>query len=283
MVGVACRSVSMYLLMEHKLTDQQLARTLSRSAAAVVAELEMRNARHVTRAEIATILGVPPTAKRLDNTVADLLSRGWLRPLNVRGAYEFLPASGGPWESGDPWIEFRAAVATSPLLAPQVALGSAAFLRGLADRHPARDIIAVSATPSLPPGLRKTYQVIRATPSRLFGATPLDQLPVATPARLVLETAMWWHHAGDVWSPDHWIRSALQNADIEELREGAKRLGGAVTARAGHFARCLEVPGAERALADLPRPQPVFLGPRPPSLSGVPYDSVWGVYDTLHR
>lgn len=265
------------------LTDIQPSRTLPRSLARVAAELEMRQARMVSRGDLAGILGVAPNTKRVDDAVEGLVARGWLRPLPVRGTYEFLPAAGGPWESGDPWIELRAVAAKNPKLMPQIVLGSAAFLRGFSDRRPTADLIAVNADVSLPPGLRKTYRVIRTTPHRLFGASPIDGLPVATPARLVLEVALWWKHAGDVWSPDHWIRSAFDAADLDELHQGAQQLGGVVVARTGHIAHQLGIAAAEQVLNDLPRPQPVFFGPRPQSVAGVSFDSAWGVYDTLAR
>ena len=173
-------------------------RTLPPSLASIVADLEMRQARLVTTEELAHLIGSEPKGWRVGDAVADLVARGWLRPLPLRGSYEFLPAAGGPWESGDPWMELRAALVKNPNLAAQVALGSAAFLRGYADRHPSTDIIIVNINSSVLPGLHRTYRSIRTQPTRLFGATPIDGLPVATPTRLVLEAATWWRDAGGV-------------------------------------------------------------------------------------
>ena len=241
----------------------------------------MRQVRLVTTEDLARLMGSESRGWRVGDAVADLVTRGWLRPLPVRGSYEFLPAASGPWESGDPWMELRAALVKNPNLAPQVALGSAAFLRGYADRHPSTDIIIVNINGSAHPGLRRTYRTIRTQPSRLFGATPIDGIPVATPARLVLEAATWWRDAGGVMNEDRWIRPALEAANINELCAGALRLGRVTTARAGYLAHHVGNSRAEGALQDLPRARPVSLGPRPTRLRNVLFNAKWGVCDTL--
>ncbi len=249
--------------------------------ASLVSTLEMNQQRWITAIELAKAAGAEPGSQRVRDLVRQLVKHGWLRPLPLRGNYEFLPAAAGPWVSGDPWLELRVALRQGDELHPQVALGSAAFLRGLTDRRPPRDLVALNVEASVLPGIRQLYSVIRTKPRRLFGTEDLDGLPVATSARMVLEAAMWSGRAGDLRSEEHWVRPALATANLDELEAGARRLGPAVTSRTGYLADQVGTTAAADRLRGLPRTRPVIFGPRPSSLAGTPFDPQWGVYDTI--
>ena len=260
--------------------DTELQRKITSEAEAqVVAELETSQRRTVTTRDIADIVGARPASQRARDIVAILRRHGWLRDLPLRGAYEFEPAVGGPFPSGDPWLELKVALERNPQARAHVGLGSAAFVRSLADRRPTPDIVVWLADQPVPPGLRQVYRVVRSTANRFFGTSPVGELPVATTERIALEVATWPKYAGDLRNEEHWLRNVLQHVDPELISEGARQLGPAVTGRLGYLAQAYGASTVVSCLALIPHAGPNWLGPRSSPVKR--YDSIWGVYDTI--
>jgi predicted transcriptional regulator of viral defense system len=91
-----------------------------------------------------------------------LHARGWLLKTGLSGAWEFAPgAHAGPHSRGGPLIPLKAALALRPDLPAAVALASAAWVHGLADRMPPRLEIAVPAGERVPAGLARWADVLR--------------------------------------------------------------------------------------------------------------------------
>jgi len=252
-------------------------RTIPRSLAAVVAELEAGQKRLVNQAEIAKAAGLQPRTRETRKLVERLRAHGWIRALPVRGAYEFLPAEAAPHPSGDPWTELRAALQRNPSLPIQVVLHSAAFMRGLADRFPVPDQVAVGRE-TISRGLASVYNVIRTTPARLGGATLDDGIPVSTVERLPLEVVWWWSEAGDLRNPEHWVGEALRRSDQDRLTELAVAQGPTMVARCGYLAERFGAPEITKRLDGVPRRGPTWIGPRSKPSS---FNSRWKVYDSL--
>jgi len=239
----------------------------------------MGQRRTFTTIDVARIIGAPAGSQRARDVVALLRRHGWIRPLPMRGTYEFESASGGPFPSGDPWLELRVALERDPLARAHVGLGSAAFARRLADRRPLPDTVVWADDRPAPKGLSSVYRVIRCTTHRFFGSSMIDSVSVATPERIAMEVAMWWRDAGDLRNPEHWISDVLSHIDIETLTVGARQLGPTVTARLGYIANAFGAHDVADSLVKLPLAGPVWIGPRFDNKKI--YDSTWGVYDTL--
>lgn len=93
-------------------------RTISRSVAAVVEQLELDGGLLVTAERLGDVLrevgGRPGDARRV---AYELERAGWLGRLRTRHAWEFIPGSrGGVYGSGDRFIEFRAQLAVNPVV-----------------------------------------------------------------------------------------------------------------------------------------------------------------------
>ena len=124
------------------------ARTLSRGLAGIVEALEMEQAHLVTAAMLEQIrqrVGVATPGKVL---AARLRERGWLLATARRGVYEFAPGShAGALSRGDVTLPLQAVLRARPGLAVGLALQSAAWALGAADRAPTRlEIAAPDAT-----------------------------------------------------------------------------------------------------------------------------------------
>lgn len=91
-----------------------------------------------------------------------LLALGWLLRTGLSGAWEFAPgAHAGPHSRGGPLLPVKAAFALMPDLPAAVALTSAAWVYGLADRTPPRMELAVRPGGRVPAGLSRQVQVLR--------------------------------------------------------------------------------------------------------------------------
>ncbi len=137
------------------------ARVVSRGLAGVLAELELAQPTVVSLSEVAELatragLKTPPAV------VAGRLRRyGWLLPTGQRGMYEFAPgAHAGPYGHGDPFLTFRAALASREFDAA-IALQSALWLYGLSDRAPNKHELAASPDAAVPDSVMRQMRVVR--------------------------------------------------------------------------------------------------------------------------
>ena len=260
----------------------QMRKTFGRSAAPVIEELEARGARVVSRDELAAIKGVPARSRVVRSLITRLIENGWLVPLARQGMYEFVPLRVGAFASGDELRELEALARGPNAPAFQLALGSAAFLRGYAETAPNVSYLLMSKRASRrPPGLRERFRVIRTDPERLFGAEPLDansRVPVATASRLFIDAALFWEHAGDLRVRDHWLAAAARDVDAKRAASWAQQLGPAVISRVGFLAERFGARPLAKLLAPhVARRVRASFGGRGEGA----YDERWRVYDPI--
>jgi predicted transcriptional regulator of viral defense system len=158
---------------------------------------------------------------------ARLRATGWLLATAQRGVYEFAPGShAGPYGHGDPFIDLRAAMLAGhyPVV---VALQSALWLHGIAERAPDRHELAVPVGAAVPESVRRQMRVVHFS-SRL-PAVDIDRLPVHQPATVLVHLAT---RPGDVrgWAtfaealPELAARSQIAGLERElEQRPGTVR------------------------------------------------------------
>lgn len=131
------------------------------SLAPVVERLELDQTEIITLeqlAEIAAELGIRTAPALIAHR---LRTRGWLLSTGLSGAWEFAPgAHAGPYSRGGPLLPVRAACALMPELSAAVALTSAAWVHGLADRTPSRIELAVKPGERVPAGLRRKARLL---------------------------------------------------------------------------------------------------------------------------
>jgi len=163
------------------------ARSLSRQLAPLVAELELRQPTLVTLQELAHLAEQTGLRTPAKVVAARLRATGWLLPTAQRGVYEFAPGShAGPYGHGDPFIDLRAAMLAEhdPVA---VALLSALWLHGIAERAPDRHELAVPVGATVPGSMKRRMRVIHFT-ARLPTAD-IDELPVHQPSTILVHLA----------------------------------------------------------------------------------------------
>lgn len=260
----------------------QVRKTFGRSAAPVIEELEARGATIVSVQQLAAIKGVAAESPVVRGLVRRLKASGWLVPLARQGMYEFVPLRAGPYPSNDELRELEALARGPKPPRFQLALGSAAFLRGYAETAPVQSYVVLDKRATTRPRrLRDRFHVIRTDANRLFGAEPLNadsRVPVSTASRLFIDAALFWDRAGDLRSGDHWLAAATKDVNAKRTAGWATQLGPGVVSRVGFLAERF---GA-RELAELLAPSVerravASFGPRGQG----EYDAKWHVYDPI--
>lgn len=162
-------------------SERGVTRSLPRSLAAVVAELELEQAFLVTSRELSRIRqseGIKSGTKVIAKRLRDL---GWLLPTQSVGVWEFAPGShAGPIGHAHPFREVKAALAASPRLEASVCLNSALWAHGLLDRSPERPEVAVPVGRGIPAGLARSCRIVHfdnRLPPVVLRGTPVHQLP----------------------------------------------------------------------------------------------------------
>lgn len=233
------------------------------------------------QARLVTVDDIHRAQPNLDRAVArwaitDLVRRGWLRPIDVQGTYEFIPgAAAGPYPSGDPWLVLRAVLAHRPS-AFHVGANSAAWLLGYAQRSPEPHIVVTTPEIRVPRSLKAAYKVLATSPAPAQGS--VDGLPVPTPTELFAEVAQLAPRL-KLDAARGWLCRLIADTSPTEIAQVLSERGIATRARAGYLA---DVCGAEAHAAAIASLGPIEQGPfytGSPRTKGS-YSSRWRVYDT---
>ncbi len=130
------------------------ARSIPPSLAPIVAALELERPRLVTSQQLADLSAKAGLRTPTRVIAHRLVAHGWLLPTAARSVWEFAPAErAGAYPDGDPANTVRAVLAAAPSRTVAVALGSALYLRGLADRGPDQFEVALPLGQVPPRGL----------------------------------------------------------------------------------------------------------------------------------
>jgi len=258
-------------------------RSLPHGLRNVVGELELRGATLVSAQQVATYAGVPMGSTAAYDVIRRLVAARWLHPLPVQGHYEFLPGAAGGFSRDDALDPLRAMFDDSGS-GGQVVLTGAAFLRGFASRAPVRFDVLLPRTKSIWAPLRSLYRFHMVKPERIFGAEPIDGVPVSTQERLLIDVALWPDTIGAALRDrDHWLGRALAKATTTTVIDMLRRVDStAATARAGYLAQAFGRDDLSDSVAALGRSRvtiPLLPGVEP--TSGARRDQRFNVADPV--
>ena len=255
------------------------ARSIPKSLAPVLEDLERRQPTLVTKALLAVIIEERGLQLRPEEVAHRLQKEGWLLSLRKKDAWEFAPASrAGPIDSGDPFIELRAILNRREDFPVAVAYESAAWLHGLARRNPQRDVIAVLPGLNVP----KTLKGFRVT--RIWGQLDpvvVNALPVwriETLLVLMCERPTAYRAWPTVLE---WLPEAAAVADYDLISRELAGRGPPTWARLGYLLEVAgqgELAGRVHKEIDPSVKGPFYFGPR--KHPGT-YDKRWDVRDSV--
>jgi predicted transcriptional regulator of viral defense system len=233
---------------------ENLHRSLPHGLRNVVGELELRGATVVSAERVAEYAGAPAGSSAAYDVIRRLVAARWLRPLPVKGHYEFLPGAAGPFSREDTLDPLRAMFADSDVPG-QVVLSGAAFLRGFAGRAPMQFDVLLPRSKSVWAALRSRYRFHWVTSDRIFGAELLDGVPVSTRERLLVDVALWPDAVGGALRDrDHWLGRVLEGTTATTVVQLLRRLDSTTaTARAGYLAHAFGREDLASAIAELGR------------------------------
>lgn len=222
-----------------------------------------------------------PSEDRVRTVAYQLQRAGWLGTVRSRNAWEFQPGSrGGPYGSGDRFIEFRAYAATHPNWPGLLAMESAAGVHGLAQRFPEREVVALPKGTPEPKSFRREWRVITtALPST--ASTMINDLRVWTVEALLVGIGERPTNYRDMAGLAQWLSEAASRANVSVMRELLRLLPIAATQRTAYLFAAVDDHHARDQILGSSKPtQVVWFGPR--SKSGV-FDAATGVHDTVLR
>jgi predicted transcriptional regulator of viral defense system len=252
-----------------------MTRTLPGWLAPVVEQLELDQLSTVTVGELRAMLdsfGISVPAKVVAQRLRE---RGWLLATGVRGVYEFAPAAhAGPVGRGDPFGLVHAVLASQPETSIVVALGSAAWAHGLADRTP--ELLEVAFASSE----RASIAVRRAACPVTFDARLAPEVrkgvPVQALATMLVHMAAKPRDVRAWGSAAEWLGDAAVEAGDERIMRELEGRPESVQRRLGYLIQGVHPQLARRLRGS--SSSKVWFGPRGPLRH---HDEAWGIADTV--
>ena len=251
-----------------------MTRTIPKALAPVVEALELEQAAVLTTQQLSDLIVQVGVATPAPVAIQRLAERGWLLATGVHGTWEFSPgAHAGAYSRGDPLLPVRAQLAVTPDLPVRVALGSALWRHGLADRPPEQHELSVPSRTYVPEALARSFRIVRFRP-----ALP----PVSTDVPVDAATTVLVHLAAsptDVRSWGEVLGLLPELADQVTPAELTRELEGRPHATRVRLAYLLD--GVAPQLVDVVGVEPrskVWFGPRRTLRR---HSAKWNVADTL--
>jgi hypothetical protein len=243
-----------------------VARVISRSVADVIEQLELDGDLLVTLDRLAIAMrhsGHKDDEAHARRLAYELQRDGWLGQLRTRHAWEFLPgARGGPYGSGDRFIEFRAQRAVDPKWRGVLAMESAASVLGLAQRLPEREVVALPADESFPKALAGEWRYVRIE-LPAAGLTTVNGLPSWNLEGLIVGIAARPSAYKDVAGLGQWLPEAVADVNVDTVISLLPEMPRTAAQRAAYLLGAAGNDDARAAIvATYPATKTAWLGPR---------------------
>lgn len=235
-------------------------RSIPASLAPIVERLELDQPQIVTLQQL-TKIGREVESRTSPALIAHRLrKRGWLLSTGLNGAWEFAPAAhAGPHSRGGPLLPVLAALALDPDLPAAVALGSAAWAHGLADRAPLRVALALIPGERVPAGLRRRAHVVHF--STRLESVQRKGVPVQRLETLLVHLATRPSHMTSWGAVADWLGDVVAEADEAKIFSELIDRPRAVRMRLAYLLEGVWPDLAERLGADSATSK-VWFGPR---------------------
>lgn len=257
-----------------------MARTITPTASRVIEQLELDGDFVVTIQRLDAVMrqiGQNGDARTL---AYELQRDGWLGKLRTRHAWEFLPgARGGPFGSGDRFIEFRAQHAVHSEWAGVLAFESAASVLGLAQRIPEQEVVALPDGEPFPKALTGDWRHVRVNIPKA-GIADVDGLPAWSFEGLLVGIATRPSGYRDVPGLAQWLETSGEKFNETQAASLVKNAPAAVRQRTAYLLVVLgKKEPAEWLVSQFDPPRmTAWFGPHE---AGGRYDPLTKVNDTL--
>lgn len=252
-----------------------MTRSLPGWLAPVVEQLELDQPSTVTVDELRAMLESTGISTSASVVAQRLRERGWLLATGVRGVYEFAPAAhAGPVGRGDPFGLVHAVLASHPDSSIVVALGSAAWAHGLADRTP--EVLEVAFASSERPSIAVRRAARPVTFDARLPPEARKGVPVHSLATMLVHMAAKPRDVRGWGSAAEWLGDAVVEAGEERVMLELEGRPESVRRRLGYLIHGVHPQLAERLRGS--SSSKVWFGPRGPLRQ---HDESWGIADTV--
>lgn len=252
-----------------------MTRTISKSMAGILEDLELDNKTYVTLDELAELAKKHDVSTKPSMIASRLKKSGWLLQTEQRGVWEFASASmAGPYSKNDPLMEIKAFKLLNPGLRCYVCLQTAAWALGLADRVPSHKELAFLEIPrkQMPERIiaYKYNPTIKTREVR--GVTCLAPESIIVHIATKPDLIQSWESVME-WLPDVVYEVELTNliTEISDRNDSVKR-------RTGYLLQGMYPDAADAIYESIPKPaSKIRFGARKKSIRN---DEKWKIADT---
>ncbi|GAB3633030.1 hypothetical protein GCM10027421_23830 [Microbacterium shaanxiense] len=253
-----------------------MTRTIPRSLAAVLEDLELEQSSLVTIGDLARLVERHHIRTPTKIVASRLRERGWLLPTARRGVWEFAPAAlAGRYSSNDPTTPLLAFLAARPDARCALTFQAAAWAHGVADRVPTRLEVAASTSAlarELPP------QLLAATFDPNLNYEVLRGVPVLAAESVVVHMASRPQAVRSWSSALEWLPELARTLIAERLGDEINGRPTSVRVRTGYLLQGMRPDLAATIHSDTRFTGKTWFGPRSPLRR---HDASWQVADTL--
>lgn len=253
-----------------------MTRTISKSMAGILEDLELDNKTFVTLDELEELARKHDVHTEPAMIASRLKKSGWLLPTKQRGVWEFASAAmAGPYSKNDPLMEIKAFQLLNPKQKSFLCLQTAAWALGLADRVPAHKELAFYQIPRKQiPDVITTYKYNPATDLReAHGVLCLAPESILVHIATKPEIVKSWESVME-WLPDVVYESESSTIlfEISEKNDSVKR-------RTGYFLQGMYPDASDAIYKSIPKPtSKIRFGARNQSIRN---DEKWKISDTV--
>ena len=252
-----------------------MARTISRSMAGILEELELDNKTYVTLAELAELAKRHGVSTEPSMIALRLKQSGWLLPTAQRGVWEYASASmAGPYSKNDPLRDIKAFQSSNPQLKSYVCLQTAAWAMGLADRVPSNKELAF---PQIPRNrIPETITAYKYSPS--INVREVRGVHCLAPESILVQIAEKPNVIHSWESTMEWLPDVIYECEIDMILTEITDRTDSVKRRTGYMLQGMYPDAADAIYASIPKPAAkIRFGARKPSLRN---DEKWKLVDT---
>ena len=252
-----------------------MTRTISKSMAGILEDLELDSKTYVTLDELAELAKRHEVSTEPSMIASRLKKSGWLLPTKQRGVWEFASASmAGPYSKNDPLMEIKAFKLLNPGLDCYVCLQTAAWTLGLADRVPAHKELAFSRIPrkQMPDSITAYKYTPVLEIKNVRGVSCLAPESIIVHIATKPDLVQSWESVME-WLPDVVYESELKNliTEITDKNDSVKR-------RTGYLLQGMYPDAADAIYEIVPKPESkIRFGARKQSVRN---DEKWKISDT---
>ena len=252
-----------------------MTRTISKSMAGILEDLELDNKSYVTLEELAELAKRHGVSTEPAMIASRLKQSGWLLSTAQRGVWEFASASmAGPYSKNDPLKDIKAFQLSNPKLKSYVCLQTAAWAMGLADRVPSHKELAFPQIPrkSIP----DVITAYKYNPS--INVREVRGVHCLAPESILVHIATKPDLIQSWESVMEWLPDVVYECDIENLLVEIAERTDSVKRRTGYLMQGMYPDAADAIYNSIPKPSSkIRFGARKQSIRN---DEKWKIADT---